>query len=163
MDTSEATITAAGVGAAIALIGLVANKENKTSEFRQQWVDALRQDIASLIGILFAIKGGVEDSNKAAESLSMLNARIYLRFKYGDKESVALQLALQNAMKLELLKADDKTFKMAIDHLIDESQKLLKREWQVVKEGERTYRLLIRSLVFLLPILALIFVWHLLR
>jgi hypothetical protein len=37
-------------GSAVTYIGLLISKESKTSEFRQEWIDALRNDIAEQIG-----------------------------------------------------------------------------------------------------------------
>lgn len=147
LDGSAATIIAAGIGGGIALVGLIANKQNKTSEFRQAWIDALRQDIASLIGILYAIQGGSDDSSRDTETVNSLSARIHLRFKYEDRASAEFQRALGHAMKLETLRASNSDFKAATDRLVNESQKRLRREWQVVKKGERTYRVLIGALV----------------
>jgi hypothetical protein len=43
------SVLSAVIGASIATIGLIVAKEGKTSEFRQQWIDGLRNDIATLI------------------------------------------------------------------------------------------------------------------
>lgn len=37
------------VAGAFSLLGLTVSKENKVSEFRQAWIDALRQDIAEVV------------------------------------------------------------------------------------------------------------------
>lgn len=42
-----ATIVAALITAALSFVNLTLTKELKTSEFRQAWVDALREDLAS--------------------------------------------------------------------------------------------------------------------
>lgn len=43
------TIIAAIIAAVISLLGLLISKENKVSEFRQAWIDALREEIAEVI------------------------------------------------------------------------------------------------------------------
>jgi len=48
------------IGAVIAgfvsILGLIISKEQKTSEFRQTWIDSLRSDIASLIARASALQ-----------------------------------------------------------------------------------------------------------
>jgi hypothetical protein len=39
----------AWVAGAFSLLGLLISKEQKVSEFRQAWIDALRADIAALV------------------------------------------------------------------------------------------------------------------
>lgn len=41
-------IGAALIAATVSLLGLIISKEQKTSEFRQAWIDALRSDLGSL-------------------------------------------------------------------------------------------------------------------
>ena len=43
-------ITAALITGFLSLLGLIISKEQKTSEFRQQWIDALRQELAEFLG-----------------------------------------------------------------------------------------------------------------
>ena len=42
-------ILAALIGGFFSLISLIISKEQKTSEFRQQWIDSLRQEISDHI------------------------------------------------------------------------------------------------------------------
>src|SRR5579862_1385600 len=43
------TIIAAVIAALISLLGLIISKENKVSEFRQTWIDSLREEVAAVI------------------------------------------------------------------------------------------------------------------
>ncbi len=43
------TIIAAVIAAVISLLGLIISKENKVSEFRQAWIDSLREEVAAII------------------------------------------------------------------------------------------------------------------
>ena len=45
--TAIATVVAALIAAAMSFISLTLNKEQKTSEFRQAWIDGLREDLAA--------------------------------------------------------------------------------------------------------------------
>ncbi len=44
------SIVAAAIAATVSWLGLVISKETKISEFRQEWIDGLRKDIATLLG-----------------------------------------------------------------------------------------------------------------
>lgn len=160
MDSAVATVSAATMGAAIAVVGLVANKENKTSEFRQEWINALRDDIASLVGVLYVIEGGAPDANKASEIVNTLNVRIHLRFKNNDPDSAAFRRALLVLMDPDTMTLHSPNFKRALDLLVHEAQKLLRAEWLVVKRGERIYRCLVGVLAALLILTATLTLVH---
>jgi hypothetical protein len=49
MISTYATLLVAMIAGAFSLLGLVISKEQKVSEFRQTWIDALREDISELI------------------------------------------------------------------------------------------------------------------
>src|SRR5450759_2566061 len=49
-----ATIIAALIAAAFSFVNLTLTKEQKTSEFRQAWIDALRQDLATFFATVRA-------------------------------------------------------------------------------------------------------------
>ena len=51
-------ILTAIIGANAATIGVVVAKDTKVSEFRQQWIDALREDIAKLCSTSVALYNG---------------------------------------------------------------------------------------------------------
>jgi hypothetical protein len=56
LNDGFATVGTALLGAGIAIVGLVISKESKVSEFRQQWIDGLRADVASLVSTAIAIQ-----------------------------------------------------------------------------------------------------------
>lgn len=45
------------VSAFFALIGIIISKENKVSEFRQKWIDELREEISLIISHSLVIQG----------------------------------------------------------------------------------------------------------
>lgn len=49
-------IIAAIIGAVVALVSLIISKESKLSEFRQAWIDSLRQEIADFLSNILHIK-----------------------------------------------------------------------------------------------------------
>src|SRR5437764_8500336 len=56
-DQAVGAIVAAIIGGFVAFLSLVISKEQTVSNFRQQWIDALRQDIASLVSHITGIHG----------------------------------------------------------------------------------------------------------
>lgn len=50
MEITIGAIGAAVITGLLSLVGLIISKENKTSEFRQQWIDGFREEISDLIG-----------------------------------------------------------------------------------------------------------------
>jgi len=49
-------IIAAIIGAVVTLASLIISKESKLSEFRQAWIDSLRQEIADFLSNILHIK-----------------------------------------------------------------------------------------------------------
>jgi len=49
-------IIASIIGAVVTLASLIISKESKLSEFRQAWIDSLRQEIADLLSNILHIK-----------------------------------------------------------------------------------------------------------
>jgi hypothetical protein len=148
-----ATIAAAFIAGGIAFLLAVVSKEQKTSEFRQQWIDALRNDIAELVGeaVLLNEVNDRLSGQKLSEGelgkiykdyhpnlvkLRMLNARIDLRINPSKHRSflAALKDVRSNAFSEEVDTRSDK-----IDRLVAASHQMLKTEWERVKRGERVF------------------------
>jgi len=152
------TVAMGAIGAALitsvmTLIGLVLSKEQKTSEFRQAWIDALRNELSNVIAHANAIHGAAaasfanpQDTWKVVREdyvgINNATAKIRLRLNPNEKTSKSVlskiedlerQLAPGNAIDHSLLDGIEKK-------LVLESQALLKQEWARVKRGEFTYR-----------------------
>lgn len=143
-----ATIAAAFIAGCVAFLVAVLSKEQKTSEFRQQWIDGLRTDISDVIGevtiLAFlhskkegepVLPGELSDRYENLVKIRSLVARIELRINPKEHRDFVDSLqALKRA-------TDEKSnFHDEVDALTIESQKLLKKEWNVVKSGELTFR-----------------------
>lgn len=61
--TAIATLVAALITAAVSFVSLTLTKEQKTSEFRQAWIDALREELASFLAAARAFARAVEILN----------------------------------------------------------------------------------------------------
>lgn len=146
-----ATITAAFLAGGVTFLVSVLSKEQKTSEFRQQWIDALRNDIADLIGeaallheVAERIDGkGMEAVDKAIETryanmlkVRTLVARIELRINPG--EHTEFVKALRDFQSNELTKERSSRDRV-IAAMTEASQRVLKKEWKRVKSGERAF------------------------
>ena len=141
------------IAAMVSLVGLTVSKEQKVSELRQAWIDALRDDLAELIAHAHAIHGAASaeyetrlalwaDVKENFSGINRVSASIQLRLN--PKESAA-QTILGCMKELEVLLSSDQRidFKALADverRLVAEAQSFLKAEWERVKRGEPAYR-----------------------
>ena len=149
-------ITAAIIAGGISFIISVLVKDQKTSEFRQAWIDGLRNDIAELISVHLVICDVVREMIKVGKKkeevfthllekdehfcrLEMADARIKLRIN--PKEHVRLLSALSAIREYgksgQILNSE--AADAVVDELIKESQEILKSEWRRVKRGEPAF------------------------
>lgn len=154
---SEATtgaIVAALIAAIASLLGLIISKEQKTSEFRQAWIDSLRADIASYLTASNSLFDGesAEYPNhlKKLEALSPFasiqnTASFNIQLRINPQEPLsdnllsamnALHTTLSNTINMDQVGE----LRAAEASVIKASQELLKGEWRRVKEGELTFR-----------------------
>jgi hypothetical protein len=147
------TIVAAAIAAAISLLGLIISKESKVSEFRQAWIDSLREEIATVITRATAMKGahlarfaaGADLWQVAREDFVSLNeawAKIRLRLNPKEQSHAEVLLALKEHEALFQRAAaapDDAALAAADLKLLDATRIVLKQEWERVKRGEFVY------------------------
>lgn len=147
---ATATLFAAGIAATVSFVVSVLSKEQKTSEFRQQWIDALREDMAELIGELSVlhvvatdnVNIGIVTRENFAElydnivKARMLITRIELRVNPMEHQKLLEALHEQRKMGSE---PNDEIRHEAIERLVAESQAVLKTEWDRVKRGEPAF------------------------
>jgi hypothetical protein len=149
-----ATIFAAVVGGAITFLVAVFTKESKISEFRQNWIDGLRDDTSRFIGTWYHVAAELElvDPSEYATrefwrsmksellELEILQSRIELRLN-PDEHRIAIAKVkfLANGESLTALNHDQR--KAQIESFSETMQSILRDEWRRVKRGEETYRL----------------------
>ena len=147
-----------------AYVKLISDKEQKTTEFRQQWTVSFRASIAELIAEvrlssnLAAEFQRVNRPNAIEELLQaklalmhdsrakVMNAHalVRLHFKPQDVHYQAIDESISNA--IELLNSRD--FEESVRFKVREeliavtelSRGILKHEWERIKQGERAYR-----------------------
>ena len=176
-DSTLITALVAMLAAIVSMLGLVISKEVKVSEFRQAWIDSLREEIASLIAYAYAAETAFRLAQNEPDAqkkwdlchptyrpLNEMIARIKLRLNPKESDQILdaldrLETALNpggSPPKPGVISAIDST-------LIMETQKVLKGAWLVVREGERFYRGARVGAITLICLFALLFVYVLVR
>jgi cell division protein FtsL len=159
-------ILVALIAAVVSFVGLVVSKESKISEFRQKWIDELRQDISKYISytekhafiILTLYKGksdtpNVEKKSDASEvyleqSPTIDNLYHMIVLRLNPKEHKKFLSILEEERKYyaeyvlnsEAYKDSWKGLSKCNNLLRIESTELLKKEWEQVKRGEKWFR-----------------------
>lgn len=157
-DAAVGSIIAAAIAGLVVFISTVLSKEQKTSEFRQVWIDELRKDISKFIaGVseLIALHNlKLKDPSKYDDFLSenferfheiqTIEHQIVLRLNPKEHESLILQVKTFRTKMLdaykhkysERAKLEDELTKQ----LLDTTKLVLAMEWKRVKTGEPIYR-----------------------
>lgn len=163
-----ATVIAAFVGAALTLVGLILSKEQKTSEFRQAWIDGLREDLSeflSRIEVTSALlaahqlqsdraENTFDFIEKQREDLRDAHARYYrIILRLNPREHCELIKNLDEV--IGILSSRQAAFNrdqvgQILQALLAQSQVVLKTEWKRVKRGEIPFRVAKYSSLLLL-------------
>lgn len=156
-------VLAACITGAVSFVILIISKEQKTSEFRQAWIDALRADLAefsaqarqvaaehtpySMKGLVAAMAGEEEDRPDALlpnrQRLAQTYYSIRLRLNLSESDHHALVAHLDkvydilNTVAAEALRFDETVAEL--DAMSKVAQSVLKREWNRVKDGESAF------------------------
>ncbi len=160
-----ATVVAALITALIAFVNLTLSKEQKTSEFRQAWIDGMRSDLATYLSSARALCRTMQEARspntddediqdykfeKTKISEMRINGasalyRIKLRLNKTEPEHIELNrlidvaIETQNKINIEKGKNYDEALK-AIERVSTHSQDILKSQWERVKKGEQAFR-----------------------
>ena len=158
MTTLIVTIALTLVGASVSFVGIILSKEQRVSEFRLSWLEALREDIACLIARALAIHEKNRNAVGYLASDSPLGMKLSEDFLEINKVSVRIRLRLnpnKEAQKAVILLLDEseKLFAMDIEknpfgqiddlttRITSASQKLLRSVWDEVKRGEPAFQM----------------------
>ena len=182
-----ATVVAALIAAALSFVNLTLTKEQKTSEFRQAWIDALREDLAAFFAGARAFARAVElvhlHGPQYKDQVPLLiteekisdiryqaaetHYRIKLRLNPKEPDHIELLRLIQravdeqNRMLIEKTSSED-TFR-AIEMAAEYARPVLKAEWERVKEGELPFRIArnwVAPAIVVLSIAFAIFIWN---
>ena len=147
-------IAAACIAGAIAFIASVFTKENKTSEFRQAWIEGLRNDVAELASLYHHITSSTSLSAKAGMDtdqfisslkqeflkIELMQARIELRLNPDEHRELIAKL--RGTLRFEGIGDDDvAAHTRAVESFLSAVQLVLRAEWKRVKSGEPAYRI----------------------
>lgn len=147
-----ALIAALGVGTIMAaVVGWWSAKAVAISNHRQNWINALREDLAQFlkevdvlhyrVARLAGSKGSpatVDDLDKqqdARNSAMLAYRRILMRLNMNEASSIELGERLNDLMIVSSAVADSQR----IDAVLSASRKVLKQEWEVTKYGIFTW------------------------
>lgn len=159
------------------------SKEQKTSEFRQAWIDGLRDDLATFLSSARALCRTMQEArspnsndedvksfrfgNDQVGKMRLDGAdalyRVKLRLNKNEAEHQELLRQLvaattvQNRINIE--KGYDYTEALeAIERASDYSQDILKNEWERVKKGERSFQIAKNRVMPAIMIISVIFI-----
>lgn len=167
------TVAAAIVAGGIARANLIASKETKVSEFRQAWINALRDDLAGLFSNTRTLARLVQEfrapQSDETEKFGIDKAkitfvrhgaaetyhRIRLSLNAGQDDHKELLYLLSTMMGAQQAYMDNKQGDVAepiaaVEKAASYAQGVLKSEWETVKLGERAYRDSLRATKFTL-------------
>jgi hypothetical protein len=153
-------VVAAIITAIISIVSSVITKETKISELRQHWINELRQELSKLISLVNKLsvtwyltedkseevrKKWLFDHTKEVQEIDELTYRLRMRLNPEEDDKLiklisCLEKLASNALKLENRDELDKAYEL----YTNESQRVLKREWTKVKDGEDSYKKIIQ-------------------
>ena len=151
-------IIAAVITGFISFAGLILAKEQKTSEFRQSWIDSLREEMSEYLAqlgvlvlaheLLMKRKTEVTNSDIAEVAKNVrsnilevikLKAKLRLRLNPSDHAYLIQQLHEIHEF-VDSVDTNHAEFQPLEDALIKSTQKILEGEWHRVKRGEHPFR-----------------------
>lgn len=154
-DIAIGAIIAALIASLFSFLGMIMSKEQKTSEFRQAWIDSLRLELSRFISAANSIHTSTvrETANDDADRLrptishlaSLDEAAATIRLRLNSDEDPSKKVLAEIKEIKEIFKKmhsiDYEKLEASEDRLIREASILLKFEWDRVKRGELIYRI----------------------
>jgi len=177
------TVVAALIAGAFSFVGLTLSKEQKTSEFRQAWIDGLREDLAIFFAGARAMARATEESRdhnarghgaanfaltpdkisdiryRAAETKYRIQLRLNPREIIHNELLRLIDAAIEEQNKFFTGSGDMETTLNAIDKAAKYVQPILKMEWERVKRGEVAFRVARNWVAPIVVLISLCFVF----
>jgi hypothetical protein len=175
-------VVAALIAGAFSFVGLTLSKEQKTSEFRQAWIDGLREDLAAFFAGARAMARATEEeragtaSDETSRAFSITGEKISsIRYQAAEtRYRIQLRLNPKEAAHKELMRlmqvaideqnsffrgsGDMAKTLRAVDNAADFAPQVLKAEWERVKRGELAFRVARNWVAPAVFVLSLLFV-----
>ncbi|WP_242139003.1 hypothetical protein [Sphingomonas sp. TREG-RG-20F-R18-01] len=165
-------VSVALIGGAVSLVGLIISKEQKTSEFRQAWVDALRSEITAYLTSFNAIADGLQVNYSSHADKVKAVGPLYSNFNAADF-AITLGLNPNEDRSKDVISCMGRLKSLALDdsqmigvnirpieiEFLRSSKELLKYEWNRVKKGEPIFSFAkyVAAIVVLASIVAILF------
>lgn len=178
-----ATVVAALITSLIAFINLTLSKEQKTSDFRQAWIDGLRDDLAVFFSSARALCRVMQEARSphssdedvlnfrfskeqvgkmrfdGAESLYRIKLRLNPNEDKHAELNRLLDLATSTQNQINVEKGQDYGDALiAIENASSYSQSILKCEWERVKHGETPFRVARNWIMPTIMVISLVFI-----
>ncbi|MCD2516873.1 hypothetical protein LQ564_11205 [Massilia sp. G4R7] len=165
------TFAAALVAGGIARSTLIASKEVKVSEFRQKWIDSLRDELAGLFSNVRTLTRAMEEKrSEFSDSAFHFDQAKFTEARHGTAETlhkVKLRLNPNQENHKELLRRLEIMMVSTQDYLEGKkndadaaieklesalafAQTVLKSEWHTVKAGENEYHNAVKTTTYVL-------------
>ena len=176
--TAIGAILAATIAGGVTFLMAVISKDQKTSEFRQAWIDGLRGKIAEFISLFVVITDIIRvmrRQNKTEQEiieylmekdepfckLEQADTKIKLRINPTEHSKLLATLAPPRNYVWSDQIMDSKVSDILVENIIRESQVVLKSEWKRVKRGEPAFvaTKIISLSVIVLTIFSAILIW----
>jgi hypothetical protein len=152
LSEAVAPILAGMFAALVSFIVTVLSKEQKTSEFRQAWIDSLREELSQFAALSLIIEDSIQEhvsvaKEKADDARHLITERfeeyklaealwIKILLRLNPKEHGQLIDLVESIHSYNRLRDPEEEGTALFARLIPESQAVLKREWKRVKRGE---------------------------
>lgn len=153
-------IIAAVIAGMVVFVSTMLSKEQKTSEFRQTWIDELRKDISEyisgtteLVALYFSKKSNkteqdelINNNFELIHKLQTIEHRINLRLNPTKHEDLLSKIKKLREDLIEIYskQTDYKIRKTEESRLIEDlltlTKTILKKEWERVKKGEPAFK-----------------------
>ena len=164
------------IGASIATISLAVGKDSKVSEFRQQWIDALRADVAAYCSVSLALhRANVAYSMKERMELDIphgasdhlvdeandLKFRIRLRLDSKNPKTSALR-EVMDALTGVASTASKPSWDVdvIIENVLSVTESILDEAWTKVRQGEKRFTWTYRVTIVILTVSIFLLVQH---
>jgi hypothetical protein len=144
------------IATSAASIAAVVTKDAKVSEFRQQWIDSLREDVAKMCSVSVALYWGnvryksqdhfpnvkLVDTEGLVEEANNLGYRIRLRLDPRKPESAEL-IAVMDELVHNATHAEHifEATNRAVRLVLEKAHVVLDKAWVKVRQGEARFRL----------------------
>lgn len=119
-----ATIVAALITSAVAIINLTLNKQQKTADFRQAWVDELRIDLATFFSTARALGRAFEERRNPNVSTNVLEFFAFRPEKVGDMRLLAAESLYKIKLRLNPAEQDHVELGRLLDQIINKQNRI---------------------------------------